>query len=197
MTVQDLVHKLISAKARRAGLKVCRDVKLSLGGKYFVAKTAEVVLNDKVWLAQDHQIEALAGSKIIIGSNVHFGKRAIIIAGPGASITIAEGCFFNHDISITALSAIDIGRNSIFGPYTYISDHNHQFASGMLIKEQGYDTQSLSVGSDVWLGVGVTLIKGASVGDGSVIAARAVVNKQIPDDEIWGGIPAKKIGDRD
>lgn len=195
-SVRNIAHLFLSARARAAGIKIGKGVKLSLGGDYMINKTACATLNDEVWLAQDHHIEAADGAEIHIGANVHFGARARIVAGPQSRIFIKPGCFFNHDTSIVALNNIVIGENSIFGPYTYISDHNHQFALERLIKDQLYDTQPLHIGSDVWLGVGVTILKGADLGDGCVVAARAVVNKQIPRNEVWAGVPAKKIGER-
>lgn len=52
------------------------------------------------------------------------------------------------------------------------------------------------IGNDVWIGCDVTIISGVSVGNGAVIGAGAVVTKDIPDYEIWAGVPAKKIGER-
>ena len=52
------------------------------------------------------------------------------------------------------------------------------------------------VGHDVWIGCDATLIAGVTVGDGAVVGAGAVVTKDIPPYEIWGGVPAKKIGAR-
>ena len=52
------------------------------------------------------------------------------------------------------------------------------------------------VGHDVWIGCDATLIAGVTVGNGAVVGAGAVVTKDIPPYEIWGGVPAKKIGAR-
>ena len=194
--LRTVAHYIFSIQARAAGIQISNAVKISTGGRYRVHKTAKVILGEGVWLAHSHQIEAQAGSTIVIGPHVHFSEAARLVAGEGAHIVVEGGCFFNHDVSLVALTEIVIGKNSIFGPYAYISDHNHRLAKGVYIKEQGYDTEPLRIGSDVWLGVGATLVKGGSVGDGSVVAARAVVNKAIPSNEVWGGVPAKKIGER-
>jgi acetyltransferase-like isoleucine patch superfamily enzyme len=50
--------------------------------------------------------------------------------------------------------------------------------------------------SDVWIGYGVTIMTGVTIGRGSIVAAKAVVTKNIPPYEIWGGIPARKIAER-
>ena len=52
------------------------------------------------------------------------------------------------------------------------------------------------IGNDVWIGCDVTLISGVHIGDGAIIGAGAVVTKDVPPYEIWGGVPAKRIGSR-
>ncbi|GAB5442272.1 MAG: hypothetical protein Fues2KO_26210 [Fuerstiella sp.] len=48
----------------------------------------------------------------------------------------------------------------------------------------------------MWLGAGVTVTAGVSIGDGAVVGAGAVVTHNVPEYEIWAGIPANKIGER-
>lgn len=169
---------------------------MSAKGKIRISGASSVTISDNVILSNNYQIDAHGGSEIHIGPNVHFGEGAKVHAEHGAKIIIEEGCSFNNNTSMIALQSIMIGRHSIFGPYVYVSDHNHCITKDILIKEQGYDTEIVSIGSDVWMGVGATVIKGGSIGDGSVVAARAVVNNFIPPNEVWAGIPARKIGDR-
>ena len=49
---------------------------------------------------------------------------------------------------------------------------------------------------DVWLGVNVVVLKGVRVGEGAIVGAGAVVTKSVPCGEIWGGVPARRIGQR-
>ena len=51
--------------------------------------------------------------------------------------------------------------------------------------------------NNVWLGVNVTVLKGVTIGSGAIVAAGAVVTKSIGPNEIWGGVPARKIKSRD
>ena len=183
-------------KARRARVILGQYVHLSPGGKYFVSEQAEVVVGNKALLGRDHRIEASSHSKIHIGSNVHFHENVRIQAINGAHTTIGDGCFFDHDVSILSHTSITIGHGCLFAAFSYLSDHNHKTDKSTPIQNQGYDTEPIAIGNDVWLGVGATLIKGANLGHGVVVAARSVVNKTVPDYEIWGGIPAKKLGER-
>ena len=49
---------------------------------------------------------------------------------------------------------------------------------------------------NVWIGTNSTVLKGVSIGKGAIIGAGSVVNKNVPQDEIWGGVPAKFIKKR-
>lgn len=185
-----------SMKARMAGLQLGERPHVSPGGKYLVSKEAQVVVGDDVLLGRDHHLEAVGSSQIQIGKNVRFHERVHIRAVDGAQIRIGDNCYFHHDVAILAHTSITIGADGIFAAFCYLSDHNHEIDRHMRIKDQGFKTEPLVVGDDVWLGVGATLIKGANLGEGVVIAARAVVNKTVPDYEIWGGVPARKLGER-
>lgn len=55
------------------------------------------------------------------------------------------------------------------------------------------DFKPIHVGHHCWIGTGATILQGVNIGDGAVVAAGAVVTKDIPPYEIWGGIPAKCI----
>ena len=184
------------AWARRRGAQASPSAFIAFQGKLDIARTARVQLADSVSIFKNYRIEAGEGAVISLGQGVHFREGARLYAAKGAKIDIKAGCYFNHDVSIVAVEAITIGENSIFGPLCYLSDNDHGMVRGMPIKEQPQQTKPVSVGSDVWLGVGATLLKGSSVGDGAVVAARAVVTKPVPPLEIWGGIPAKQIGVR-
>jgi maltose O-acetyltransferase len=72
---------------------------------------------------------------------------------------------------------------------------NHEIRSGAIYRNLQWDSSrhGITIGSNVWLGAGVTILPGCSVGDNAIIAAGSVVTKDIPSDEIWGNIPARKM----
>lgn len=181
-------------RAQRAGITVERGVYLSARGKYRINPGAQVILCENANLFHDHHLEIEDGAQVYIGEGVHFDEGLRLSATAGARIHIGRSCWFNHDVSIIARQEIIIGDNCIFGPSCYLIDHDHNIVKGKNIMDQGFNSSHLHVGSDVWLGVGATLLMGARIGDGAVIAARAVVTKPVPANEIWGGIPAKRIG---
>jgi acetyltransferase-like isoleucine patch superfamily enzyme len=58
------------------------------------------------------------------------------------------------------------------------------------------DQHATTVGADVWLGHGVIVMRGVTIGDGTIIAAGAVVTKDVPPYQVWAGVPARYLRDR-
>ena len=108
----------------------------------------------------------------------------------GNRVYIGRNCEFNCNAKIIIDDDVLIGSNTIF------VDANHEYKKGLTINSQSVSSADISVGKDVWIGSNCTIMKGVSIGNGSIIAAGAVVNKSIPENEIWGGVPAKKLKDR-
>lgn len=52
------------------------------------------------------------------------------------------------------------------------------------------------IGADVWLGHGVTVLRGVAIGDGAIVAAGSVVTRDVPTREVWAGVPARRLRDR-
>ena len=61
------------------------------------------------------------------------------------------------------------------------------------MNRQGGISKAIYVGNDVWIGFGVIVLSGVHIGDGSIIAAGAVVAKDVPPYSVVGGVPAKVI----
>lgn len=100
-----------------------------------------------------------------------------------ANIKIGSRCFFNHNVSITCVEQIKIGNNCNFANNVVIVDYDHKLSSLGVI--DGLNSKPIKIGNNVWCGANVTLLKGITIGDGAVIAAGAVVNKDIPCYELW------------
>ncbi len=85
-----------------------------------------------------------------------------------------------------------IGDNVIMGPDVKIYSRNHKFDRlDIPIKDQGKDILATYIGNDVWLGANVVITAGCKIGNHVIVAAGAVVTKDIPDYAIIAGVPAK------
>ncbi|HEY3329604.1 MAG TPA: acyltransferase [Capsulimonadaceae bacterium] len=185
-----------SLQAQRRGVTVGPNTFISPRGKVARGHEARIEIGADCTIRTAFSIDAHAGSLIKIGNRVHISERVDIQALPGAEVIIEDDCWFNHDISIVARGKVTIGYRALLAPYCYLIDHDHGIAGHDPIRLQEFVIAPVVIGPEVWLGLGATVLKGVTVGDGAVVAARAVVNKSIPPFEIWGGIPAKRIGER-
>ncbi len=113
-----------------------------------------------------------------------------------AKITIGQNTTIGYHTFIFASNQIDIGSDCLIAPFVYIVDSNHQISRDLPINQQSNDTSAISIGDDVWVGTGAKILKGVHIGDGAVIAAGAIVSSDVKPYEIFGGIPARKIGER-
>ncbi len=164
--------------------------------RLFYNKMRGVEIFGKIFI--DKNVELLRYPRnIAIKQNVIIKEGARICAcNKFAKIIIGENSTIGFHSFIYASCNIKIGDNCLIAPFVYIVDSNHQIARNELINSQGNISAPIAIGNDVWIASNVTILKGVTIGDGAVIAANSVVNSDIPPYTIFGGTPAKKIGER-
>lgn len=113
-----------------------------------------------------------------------------------AQISIGENTTVGYHTYMFASEKITIGGNCLIAPFVYLVDSDHSIAKDQLINQQTNQTAAIEIGNDVWIGTGAKILKGVRVGDGAVIAAGALVKDDVAPYAIVGGIPAKKISER-
>lgn len=130
------------------------------------------------------------------GKNFHIRNGARIYY-PG-KFSIGNNSSVGPSSNIYCEGGVDFGNNVICGRELVIhsSDHNY-IKKRETISSQGYINKKVVVGNDVYIGSRVLILKGVKVGDGAVLAAGAVVVKDVEPYTIVGGIPAKVIGRRE
>lgn len=114
-----------------------------------------------------------------------------------AEILIGKRTTIGFNTFIYSSDKIEIGNDCLIAPFVYIVDSDHKAAKGQKINVQGNTTAPIRIEDDVWIASNVTILKGVTIGEGAIVAANSVVNKDIAPYEIWGGTPAKKIGNRE
>ncbi len=122
-----------------------------------------------------------------IGENVTLGKGTYINSGLIMNAIIGQYCSIAYNVTIGPAEH-DIHSVSM-SPY---SPHHKDGSSSADLP-----TKMVVIDDEVWIGANVVILQGVKIGYGSVVAAGAVVTKDIPAMEIWGGVPAKKIKNRE
>lgn len=139
-----------------------------------------------------HQVEL--GNNCSLEHGIYFHYDGIYSKGP--SVCIGNKVFIGNNTEFNITDKITIGDHCLIAAGCRFIDHNHGVSKKNLIRVQKAPKKEIILEEDVWLGCNVVVLMGVKIGIGSVVAAGAVVNKDIPSYEIWGGVPAKKIGER-
>ena len=121
------------------------------------------------------------GSRFYSGRNFQFRKGFTLLIDKKGKVKIGDDVFFNNYCTICILEELTIGDGTIFGENVKIYDHNHIYLNpDMPIKQQGYTLAPIHIGKHCWIGSNVTILKGVTIGDNSVIGAGCVVYKDVP-----------------
>ncbi len=98
----------------------------------------------------------------------------------------------------TISPVVEIGRYTMLAAGVSIVGDDHRFDQvGVPMQFTGRPRQRPTViGSDVWIGHGAVILRGITIGDGAIVAAGAVVTKDVAPYEVWGGVPARYLRDR-
>ncbi len=108
----------------------------------------------------------------------------------GKHITIGENVFINHGCSFLDLGGITIDDDVLIGPKVNLITENHPVDPNA---RKHLDLKSIHIKRNVWIGAGATILPGVIIGENSIVAAGAVVTKDVPANVIVGGVPAKLI----
>jgi len=136
------------------------------------------------------------GATVCDGSVLSFGDES---NGRG-TIRIGEHSWIGQYNNLRAGGGdIHIGRDCLISQFCSIIASNHAHARSIPIQTQGVEPgrRGVVIGDDVWFGAGCAVMPGVCIGNGAIIGANAVVTCNVPSNEIWGGIPARKIGERE
>lgn len=130
--------------------------------------------------------------RVVIGDNVSihsFLHRVQLSAGKGAELTIGEDTFINNGVVLSARERVSIGARCQIAPHVIAMDCDFH---GVDDRSES-PTAPIIVEDDVWLATRSILLKGVRVGRGSVVAAGAVVTKDVPPYTLVAGVPARPI----
>lgn len=131
--------------------------------------------------------------KVSVGIDTHVSMRVFVTGYPSrANLSIGNNCVINRETYLDGRVGIVIGNNVNISFQTCILSLHHDHNEPAFPAIGGLVT----IRDHAWIGARAIILPGVTVGEGAVVAAGAVVNRDVGDYEVVGGVPAKKIGDR-
>ena len=125
------------------------------------------------------------------------GKRSVIESFCCINNAVGDVTIGDHTrigIHCTIIGPVCIGNNVNLAQGITVTALNHNFEDvTKRIDEQGVSTKPVVIGDDVWIGANAVILPGVTIGRHCVVAAGAVVTKDVPDNTLVGGVPAKVI----
>lgn len=108
----------------------------------------------------------------------------------GRFTQIGKQVFINHGCSFLDLGGITIEDEVLIGPQVKLVTENHPLDPAT---RKGLITKPILIKRNAWIGAGATILPGVTVGENSIVAAGAVVSKEVPDNTVVGGVPARVL----
>lgn len=157
----------------------------------------DVVTEGMVYLGRGVELTARRGyGRIVLGRWVHIGDGNRLRAHEG-TLRIGDKTVLGRENTLNCYLDLDIGPRCIVADWVYMCDFDHRTDDVHVpIKDQGIVKTPVRVDEDVWVGVKASVLRGAQVGRGSVIAAHAVVRGTVPPYSVVAGVPGRVVRDR-
>ena len=153
-----------------------------------------VLIDDRVLIHQG-SYQGVKGGEVTFGRCVRIMRDVIIQTGDGGRVEIGEGTYIHPRCIISGYKgSVVIGKNVQVAANCSFYPYNHGLAPGIPIDKQPLTSSGdVVVGDEAWIGTAVTILEGVRIGKGAVIGAGSVVTRDIPDNAIACGIPARVI----
>jgi len=108
----------------------------------------------------------------------------------GSFTRIGKNVYINHACTFLDMGGITIEDDVLIAPKVNLITEGHPINPA---ERQALFAKPIVIKRNAWIGAGATILPGVTVGENSVVAAGAVVNKDVPDNTVVGGVPAKVI----
>jgi carbonic anhydrase/acetyltransferase-like protein (isoleucine patch superfamily) len=151
-------------------------------------------MEGKVWLAAIEWPARPGGIRLGKGAALDRGVT-LLTTNDAARIVIGAKCYVNRHTMFDASELLVVGEQTMIGPFCYLTDHDHAIHPGSAPGDGPLVSAPTKVGARCWLGAHVSVLKGVTIGDGTVVGAGSVVTKSLPAGVVAAGAPVRIIRD--
>lgn len=137
-------------------------------------------------------VELHGTRRITLGRRLHVYPGQYWETQAGGSLHIGDGVVLSRGVHLVAHARVCIGAGTLIGEYASVRDANHRRGAGPL-RDSGHVAAAITIGCNVWIGRGAAVLAGVTIGDDAVIAANAVVTRDVPAGAVVGGVPARPL----
>ena len=167
----------------RGGVKICKGKMVTLD--IFNLGKGNVFISDKYCVAPKLRLEFRGNNnQIILGDNVMMKSNCrIMITGNNCSVEIGNGTTFTHNCQLEAqeeTTHIIVGEDCMFSKHVLVRTNDSHYIYDAKTGDRTNLPADVHIGNHVWIAAHTTVMKGVTIGDGSVIGYRSVVTKDIP-----------------
>jgi acetyltransferase-like isoleucine patch superfamily enzyme len=131
------------------------------------------------------------GGRLVLADDCAVDDGSTLAVYQGGRLALGKGCFVGHHATLAARDSVELGAGTFLAELVSVRDHDH--AVGLPPSSGKVDVTPVRIGADAWLGAKVTVLRGARVGDRTVVGANAVVRGDLPEDVVAVGIPARVV----
>lgn len=153
----------------------------------FATKTLLMQMNNS---ANPAEIRALLGEITATDIDESVNVFTPLYINYGKHTKIGKNVFINFDCVFLDLGGITIDDNVLIAPKVSLLTEGHPIDPA---QRQSLIPKPIHIKANAWIGAGATILQGVTIGKNAVVAAGAVVTKDVPDNAIVGGVPAKVI----
>lgn len=157
--------------------------------------TKHIQIHDDVKIREGTLIQS-GGNPIILKEGVSVGRFGTIRSFRNfeGEIEIGERTILGYYSYFAGPGSIKVGEDCMFACHTSVHANHHNFgALDVPIQKQGRTCQGITIEDNCWIGAGVRILDGVTIGRGTVIGAGAVVNQDLPPYSVAVGVPAKVV----
>lgn len=156
-----------------------------------------VEMTGMVFLGPRVELEARRHhGRLVLGAWCWIGAGTALRAHEG-NLRLGPKVVLGRNNVVNTYLDVEIGHDAMFGDWVYVCDFDHSYDRlDIPIRKQGVLKTPVRIGADVWVGEKASILRGADVGAGSVIASQALVKGHIPPFSIVVGTPARVIKSR-